>query len=135
MVREAEEVRKQQLPVETKTDHSAASAQNMAKAAAEILYEGKASNVVILKVQGLTLIADYFVIASVSNQRHGRALADRVLEGLSGVRQPDHVEGYEGGLWILMDYGDLIVHVFREQERAFYGLERLWGDAPREEIG
>jgi len=119
------------LQVETKTHPGEASAREMAKAAARILDEGKATNVVILEVQGLTLIADYFVIASVSNQRHGRALADRVLEGLSDKREPDHIEGYEGGLWILMDYGDFIVHVFREQERAFYGLERLWGDAPR----
>jgi ribosome-associated protein len=107
----------------------------MAKAAAEILDQGKATNVVILEVQGLTVIADYFVIASVPTQRHARALVDRVLESLNGIREPGHIEGYEGGLWILMDYGDFIVHVFREQERVFYGLERLWGDAPRVEIG
>ena len=123
------------MPAETKTHTSVTDAQKMAKTAAEILDQGKATNVVILEVQGLTLIADYFVIASVPNQRHARALVDRVLEGLNGIREPHHIEGYEGGLWILMDYGDFIVHVFREPERAFYGLERLWGDAPRVEIG
>lgn len=123
------------MPAETKTHHSVTEAQKMAKAAAEILDQGKATNVVILEVQGLTVIADYFVIASVPTQRHARALVDRVLESLNGIREPGHIEGYEGGLWILMDYGDFIVHVFREQERVFYGLERLWGDAPRVEIG
>lgn len=82
----------------------------------------------------MTLIADYFVIASGASQRHVKALADRVLEGVRGDgrdgRKPSHVEGYEAGLWILLDYGDVVVHVFRETERAFYGLERLWGDAP-----
>lgn len=93
--------------------------------------EGKADNVVVLSVRGLTLIADYFVIASAANQRHVRALSDRVLEGLDSSRKPSHIEGYEAGLWVLMDYGDVVVHVFREAERAFYGLERLWGDAPK----
>lgn len=91
------------MPAETKTHHSVTEAQKMAKAAAEILDQGKATNVVILEVQGLTVIADYFVIASVPTQRHARALVDRVLESLNGIREPGHIEGYEGGygsLWI-----------------------------------
>lgn len=123
------------LLTETKPGHQATDSQKMATTAGEALAEGKADKVVVLEVQGLTLIADYFVIASAPNQRHVRALADRVLEELSKTRKPHHIEGYEGGLWVLMDYGDFVVHVFREQERAFYGLERLWGDAPRVEIG
>jgi ribosome-associated protein len=87
--------------------------------------------VVVLDVKELTLIADYFVIASGANQRHVKALADRVLEGVQDSRKPSHVEGHELGYWVLLDYGDVVVHVFRETERAFYGLERLWGDAPR----
>lgn len=123
------------MPVETRKEHKGIEPKEMAKTAAEILSAGKAGKVVVLDVQGLTLIADYFVIASAPNQRHVRALADMVLEGLSGVREPHHIEGYEGGLWVLMDYGDFVVHVFRNEERAFYGLERLWGDAPRVEVG
>ena len=103
----------------------------MATAAALLLSEGKGEKVVVLTVKEMTLIADYFVIASGSNQRHARALADRVLEGIQDTRKPSHVEGYEVGYWVLLDYGDVVVHVFRETERAFYNLERLWGDAPR----
>lgn len=122
----------------------------LALAAARFLTDGKGQNVLVLDVRGLTLIADFFVIASGSSQRHVKALADRVLEGLAGEnhgasserpaegtkarwipREPTHVEGYDSAYWILLDYGDVIVHVFRETERAFYGLERLWGDAPQ----
>ena len=81
----------------------------------------------------MTSIADYFVIASGATQRQVKALSDRVLWGLDEERKPSHVEGYETGSWVLLDYGDVVVHVFKEQERAFYGLERLWGDAPRME--
>ncbi len=102
----------------------------MATAAASLLSAGKGEKVVVLSVKEMTLIADYFVIASGANPRHVKALADRVLEGVHDLRKPSHVEGYEVGYWVLLDYGDVVVHVFRETERAFYGLERLWGDAP-----
>ncbi len=92
------------------------------------LREGKGVDVQILEVKGLTLLADYFVIATGLNQRHVRSLADTLSREL---RKPIHVEGYDVATWILLDYGDVIVHVFREAERGFYGLERLWGDAPR----
>lgn len=110
-------------------------AKELAVAAARALAEGRGEKVSVLAVGEMTLIADYFVIASGASQRHVRALADRVLEGVRGAnrdgRKPSHVEGYEASCWILLDYGDVVVHVFRETERAFYGLERLWGDAPR----
>lgn len=101
-----------------------------ALAIAAILDEGKADDIEVLELKKVSHLCDYFVICSASSSRHVKALADRLLEktedqGLS------HVEGYEVGVWILMDYGDVIVHIFREPERAFYGLERLWGDAPR----
>jgi len=91
-------------------------------------------NVTVLSVGEMTSIADYFVIASGATDRQVKALSDRVLMGLDSVRKPSHIEGYENGSWVLLDYGDVVVHVFREQERAFYGLERLWGDAPRLEL-
>ena len=103
----------------------------MALAVADILDEGKGEDVIVLAVKGMTLIADYFVIASGTSQRHVKSLADRVLEGMEQVKKLSHVEGYENGSWILLDYGDVVVHIFRRAERAFYGLERLWGDAPR----
>lgn len=104
---------------------------DLAATAASLLDEGKGVNVTVLSVGDMTTIADYFVIASGATERQVKALTDRVLLGLNHKRKPSHIEGYETGSWVLMDYGDVIVHVFREQERAFYGLERLWGDAPR----
>ncbi|MGI6621188.1 MAG: ribosome silencing factor [Bacillota bacterium] len=106
-------------------------ARNLAVKAARSLYDGKGSDVVILDVGDITLIADFFVIASGSNPRHVQALADRVVYSEDITRKPMHVEGYGLGHWVLLDYGDVVVHVFREEERGFYGLERLWGDAPQ----
>jgi ribosome-associated protein len=86
----------------------------------------------VLAVGELTSIADYFVIASASNERQAAAIADAVVDQLRqqlGVR-PLLVEGTTPGRWILLDFGDFIVHIFTEDVRRFYGLERLWGDAP-----
>lgn len=118
--------------VDTKnfTGSQGQAARNFAVTAARALHEGKGSSVIVLDVRNVTLIADYFVIASGSNPRHVRALADRLLKTSDRIRKPMHVEGYQMGYWVLLDYGDVVVHVFREDERNFYGLERLWGDAP-----
>ena len=105
-------------------------AKDLALAAARALYDGKGSDVTVLDVREVTLIADYFIIASGSNPRHVKALADRLSNTQSGLRKPMHIEGYQLGYWVLLDYGDVVVHLFREDERIFYGLERLWGDAP-----
>lgn len=107
------------------------SAKCLAVQAASSLYDAKGIDVVILDVGEHTLIADFFVIASGSNPRHVQALADRVVYSEDIARKPMHVEGYGLGHWVLLDYGDVVVHVFREEERDFYGLERLWGDAPQ----
>lgn len=109
-------------------------AKRVAEGAMRALMDGKAIDVIALEVRNITLIADYFVIASGTTQRQVRALCDRVVEALSPIRKPLHIEGYELGYWALLDYGNVIVHIFREPERSFYGLERLWGDAPRLEI-
>ena len=92
----------------------------------------KAFDLDVLSVGQLTSIADYFVLASASNERQAAAIADAIEEQLKkelGVR-PLLVEGTTPGRWILLDYGDFIVHIFTEDVRRFYGLERLWGDAP-----
>ena len=92
----------------------------------------KAFDLDVLSVGELTSIADYFVIASASNERQGAAIADAVVDQLRqqlGVR-PLLIEGTTPGRWILLDFGDFIVHIFTEDVRRFYGLERLWGDAP-----
>lgn len=92
----------------------------------------KGRDFVVLDLQGLTVIADYFVIATANSTVQSRALVDAVLEtlrdaGIKGV-QP---EGLGDASWVLLDLGDVIVHVFDEEHRDFYQLERLWTDAPR----
>ena len=92
----------------------------------------KATNLDVLSVGALTSIADYFIIGSAGNERQASAIADNVVDRLKsemGVK-PLLVEGTTPGRWILVDFGDFIVHIFTEDVRRFYGLERLWGDAP-----
>lgn len=98
--------------------------------AADATADGRAENIVILDLAGLTTVSDYFVICSGQNPVQTRALADHVGRALREVhRRPSHIEGYKEGLWILLDYGDVVVHIFHAEERDYYGLERLWGDA------
>ena len=92
----------------------------------------KAYDVDVLAVGKLTSIADYFILCSAGNERQAASIADNVQEKLrvdNGVK-PLLVEGTTPGHWVLLDYGDFIMHVFTEDTRRFYGLERLWGDAP-----
>jgi len=92
----------------------------------------KATHLDVLSVGALTSIADYFIIASADNERQAAAIADNVVDRLKeelGVKAL-LVEGTTPGRWILVDFGDFIVHIFTEDVRRFYGLERLWGDAP-----
>lgn len=92
----------------------------------------KATNLDVLAVAELTSIADYFVLCSAGSERQAQAIADNVLDRLKqemGVK-PLLVEGTTPGRWVLLDFGDFIVHIFTEEVRRFYGLERLWGDAP-----
>jgi ribosome-associated protein len=92
----------------------------------------KATELDVLAVGEVTSIADYFVIMSAGNERQAQAIADNIVSRLKeelGVR-PLLVEGTTPGRWVLLDFGDFIVHIFTEDVRRFYGLERLWGDAP-----
>jgi ribosome-associated protein len=98
--------------------------------------DGKqALDIVVLDLRAASGFTDFFVICSGANPRQIRAIADAVSEKLreEDVR-PAHVEGYERSEWILLDYFDFIVHVFSKETRAFYALERLWGDADRVEL-
>ena len=92
----------------------------------------KAYDLDVLQVTELTSIADYFIICSANTERQTQAIADNILEKVredEGVK-PLLVEGTMPGRWILIDFGDFIFHIFTEDCRRFYGLERLWGDAP-----
>ncbi len=92
----------------------------------------KAFDILILDLRGLTYITDYFVICSGSNTTQVSAISDWIGQSLAktGVN-PSHVEGGDGSGWVLMDYGDVVVHVFDEQTRLYYALEKLWGEAVR----
>jgi ribosome-associated protein len=99
-----------------------------AVAAAE---DRKAIDLRVLHLGDVSGFTDYFLICSGTNERQVQAIADAVEERLRAERvRPLHVEGYNRAQWVLLDYGDLVVHVFQEEPRGFYALERLWSDAP-----
>jgi ribosome-associated protein len=89
----------------------------------------KASAVLVFNLTELTTMADYFVLSTASNDRQARAIADAIIEAIG---PPASVEGRSTASWILMDYGDVVFHVFQSEARKFYALERLWGDAENE---
>lgn len=94
----------------------------------------KANYITALDLRGKTLIADFFIICSGTSNIHIRSIADGVMESMEkqGIRQR-RIEGYSEATWVLLDYGDAIVHVMSEEQRSFYGLEKLWtGQAPPE---
>ncbi len=100
-----------------------------AKIAVEALKDKKAIDVKVLDITGVTVIADYFIIASGSNTNQVQAMADNVEEALGKAGfEPKQIEGYRAANWILMDYNDIIIHIFSEQDRMFYDLERIWRD-------
>ena len=95
----------------------------------------KASDVVVLDLRKTPAFTDFFVLCSGNNPRQVKAISDAVEEALKAAKiRPSHVEGYDKGEWILMDYFTFIVHVFSPQMRLFYSLERLWGDAERIDV-
>lgn len=99
----------------------------LARAAAKALSQKKAGDIVILNVSEQTVVCSYFVIASGKSTTQVRALGDWVEEALAkeGI-QPVRTEGFREGRWGVLDYGDVVVHVFNEESRLFYYLERLW---------
>lgn len=100
---------------------------NIAVKAAE---DKKAEDITVLDIREVSIIADYFVICSGRSRTQVQAIVENIIEevekeGVSALRR----EGFREGGWVLVDYGDVVVHVFQETERQFYNLERLWGDA------
>jgi len=95
----------------------------------------KAIDVVVLDLRHTPAFTDFFLLCSGQNTRQVHAIADAVEDALRSAKiRPNHVEGYDRGEWVLMDFFSFIVHVFTPQTREFYSLERLWGDAERLEI-
>jgi ribosome-associated protein len=95
----------------------------------------KAQDVAVLDLRDVTTLADYFVILTGTNARQNQAIADEVHLKVKAIGElPGSVEGYDNAEWILMDYGDFIVHIFLEHARNFYDLERLWRHAKRVDV-
>jgi ribosome-associated protein len=108
-------------------------AQSLARTAARLTLNKRAEDVMILDLRELDGVCDFFVLATGSSEVQVRAIADGVEEGLrSDGLKPWHVEGYEARRWILLDYVDVVVHVFHAKAREYYLLDKLWGDARRE---
>ena len=106
-------------------------ANELTEECARLAFEKKAQRVVSLDLQGISVVADYFLICTGGNSQQAKAICDFIDEKLKEKNISYlHLEGYEQGRWILMDYGTVIVHIFQEEERLYYNLERLWGDAP-----
>lgn len=101
----------------------------MTKLTLKALEDKKANDIRIIDIGGVSVIADYFVIASGSNTNQVQAMSDNVREALGRAGfEPRQVEGYGSASWILMDYNDIIIHIFSEESRMFYDLERIWRD-------
>ena len=101
----------------------------MAKLACHALDEKKGKDIKVIDIHKVSVIADYFVIASASNQNQVQAMVDNVDETLGRAGfEAKQIEGTRSSSWVLMDYGDMIVHVFDEENRLFYDLERIWRD-------
>lgn len=99
-----------------------------------ILDEKKAEDIVAIETAGITIVADYFVIASATSNPHVKALADDVEDELAKLGVfASHIEGRATG-WILLDFNDVIVHVFLNESREYYNLERLWADAKQVDL-
>jgi ribosome-associated protein len=112
-------------------------ARELARRMAQLLLDKKASDVVILDVRGMTSYADYFVIASAESDRQVSAMAENVQVQLKQGPEPLRpigTEGLETGQWVLLDYGEVVAHLFLTDLRAHYDLEGLWADAAREKV-
>jgi len=129
------------LPTRTRTTKRLENQQNDEEALNDVLVAARAADskkaldLRILDLRGITSFADYFVICTGANQRQIQAIADEVLARMKDRGRPAlGVEGYDRAEWVLIDYGDLLVHVFSESARKFYDLERLWRSAREIEL-
>lgn len=106
-------------------------AEAVVRVAAHAALEKKAIDLAVLDLQGLSTIADFFLVCSARSTTQAETIAEAIRGALraEGVR-PRHNEGSAESGWLLLDYGDVVMHVFLEETRGFYALERLWGDAP-----
>jgi ribosome-associated protein len=106
----------------------------LARRIVKIAWSKKAENIVLLDLKKLSIMADYFLVCSAGSEVQARVIAEAILDSLGDSGIKTSVEGLEGSRWILIDCYSVVAHIFLPEAREFYGLERLWGDAPREEF-
>lgn len=105
----------------------------LAKKMAKFADDKKAKDILLLNMEGLSPVTDYYMICSASNTTQVRTIADNIEDELAKLEIfVNHKEGYQDSRWVLLDYGDVVAHIFLEDERDFYNLEHLWADAPSE---
>lgn len=103
-----------------------------AKDAARVAQEHNAENITVMDLRGMSPVCDFFVVCSGTSDRHRRTIADMIAEhGRSIGEKPLTRSGYDAATWVLLDFVDVVIHVFAEEYREYYDLELLWGDAPR----
>jgi ribosome-associated protein len=123
----------QRLNARSKRGKIAIEAKEKAKLIAKAAHDKKAERIVVMDMRGVSNITDYFVIASASSARRVGAISEAIEESLLAKDIKSwHIEGKREALWVLIDYGDVIAHIFYDKVRNFYDLERLWHDAPKE---
>mgnify|MGYP000971014945 FL=1 len=107
----------------------------LAKEAAKILDDKKAIDLKIIGIKDISVLADYFVLATGTSSTHVKSLADEVEFKLKQLgKSPEHVDGYRSNSWVLLDYGSVMIHVFTSEAREFYNLDRLWQDGENVDI-
>ncbi len=115
-----------------KKDYADKEGRDLAAICVRVAQDTKAEDLVVLDVRGLASFTDYFVVMSGRSTRHVQGLAEAIEGELRAKRvNSKHSEGLREGLWVLLDFGDVVVHVFYHESRGFYDLEGLWHDAPR----
>ena len=108
------------------------SSQSLIEEIINLAFEKKAKNLISLDLRGYSSLTDYFIICHGSSEPQIKAIVDNIRKGTSS--KPRHLEGYENKKWVLLDYFDIIVHVFDENERDYYSIEQIWADAPKNEF-
>lgn len=118
-----------------KEEYRVQSGFELASTCARIASDAKAEDLTVLDVDGISSFADYFVIMNGRSTRHVQGIAEAIENQLRAKRiKPSHAEGMREGMWVLLDFDDVVVHIFYHEQRSFYNLEGLWHDAKKVEI-
>ncbi|WP_051305834.1 ribosome silencing factor [Desulfogranum mediterraneum] len=118
-----------------KEEYREKTGEELAAISAKVALDAKAEDLVVLDVRGIASFTDYFIIMSGRSSRHVQGLAEAIESELRSKRvSSKHSEGLGEGQWVLLDFGDLVAHIFYSEKRSFYDLEGLWHDVPRLEV-